>query len=69
MSKFLKQLISKVAGLEKKKTGTSRIAHIKQRNYCVILLRRTKKYHYANLGEKDVADNNKQFWRTVYQIK
>ena len=25
---------------------------------------KTKKDHYANLNEKDVADN-KQFWRTV----
>ena len=27
-------------------------------------MRKTKKDHYANLNEKDVADN-KQFWRTV----
>ena len=44
----------------KKKTDTSRIAYIKQRNYCVPLLRKTKKDHYANLNEKDLADN-KQF--------
>ena len=48
----------------KDKTETSRIAYIKQRNYCVSLLRKTKKDHYANLDEKDVADN-KQFWKTV----
>ena len=47
----------------KDKAGTSRIAYIKQRNYCVSLLRKTKKRHYANLDEKDVADN-KQFWKT-----
>ena len=47
----------------KDKAGTSRIAYIKQRNYCVSLLRKTKKGHYANLDEKDVADN-KQFWKT-----
>ena len=46
------------------KSDTNRIAHIKQDNYCVSLLRKTKKDHYANLNEKDVADN-KQFWRTV----
>ena len=48
----------------KDKTETSRIAYIKQRNYCVSLLRKTKKYNYANLDEKDIADN-KQFWKTV----
>ena len=48
----------------KKKTDTSRIAYIKQRNYCVSLLRKTKKDHYTNLNEKDVPDN-KQIWRTV----
>ena len=48
----------------KKKTDTSRITYIKQRNYYVSLLRKTKKDHCANLNEKDVADNN-QFWRTV----
>ena len=48
----------------KKKTETTRLAYIKQRNYCVSLLRKTKKDHYTNLDEKDVADN-KQFWRTI----
>ena len=48
----------------KDKTETSRIAYIKQRNYCESLLRKTKKDHHANLDEKDVADN-KQFWKTV----
>ena len=48
----------------KKKTDTKRIACIKQRNYCVSLLRKTKKDYYANLNEKYVAVN-KQFWRTV----
>ena len=33
-------------------------------NYYVSLLWKTKKDHYANLNEKDVADN-KQFWRAV----
>ena len=48
----------------KNKTDTNRIVYIKQRNYCVSLLRKTKKDHYANLNEKNAADN-KQFWRTV----
>ena len=41
----------------KNKTDTNRIAYMKQRNYCVSLLQKTKKYHYANLNEKVVADN------------
>ena len=32
--------------------------------FCVSLLRKTKKKHYANLNHKDIADN-KQYWRTV----
>ena len=48
----------------KKKTETTKLVYIKQRNYCVSLLRKTKKDHYANLDEKDVADN-KQFWRII----
>ena len=38
--------------------------YTKQRNFCVSLLGKTKKKHYANLNHKDIADN-KQFWRTV----
>ena len=48
----------------KNKTDTNRIAYIKQCNYCVSLLGKTKKDHYASLNKKDVADN-KQFWRAV----
>ena len=46
------------------KNKTSRIAYIKQRNYCASLLTNTKKDQYANLDEKDVADD-KQFWKAV----
>ena len=42
----------------------NRYLYTKQRNFCVSLLRKTKKKHYANLNHKDIADN-KQFWRTV----
>ena len=41
--------------------------YTKQRNFCVSLLRKTKKKHYANLNHKDIADN-KPFWRTVKQL-
>ena len=36
----------------------------KQRNYCVSLLRKTKKSYYNNLNEKKITDN-KTFWKTV----
>ena len=36
----------------------------KQRNYCVSLLRKTKKYYYSSSNVKDIVDN-KQFLRPV----
>ena len=41
-----------------------RVSYNKQRNFCVILLRKAKKDYYGNLNEKDVIDN-KKFWKTV----
>ena len=35
-----------------------------QGNYCVSLLRRTKKNYFNNLNEKALT-NNKMFWKTV----
>ena len=68
MNKSLTKTHMKISRLRnlylKKKTDTSRIAYIKQRSYCLSLLWKTKEDHYANLNDKDVADN-KQFWRTV----
>ena len=48
----------------KKRSNQNKKLYTKQRNYCVSLLRKTKKNHYANLNQKHIADN-KQFWRTV----
>ena len=48
----------------KKRSETNRLAYAKQRNFCVSLLRKTKKDYCANLNEKDIADN-KKFWQTV----
>ena len=54
MNKSLKKAHMKRSRLrniyEKNKTDTNRIAYIKQRNYCVSLLRKNKKNHYANLN-------------------
>ena len=36
----------------------------KQRNFCVTLLRRTKKEYFQNLNVKDLSDN-KTFWKTI----
>ena len=47
----------------KKRFEQNRLSYVKQRNYCVSVLRKTKKDHYANFNVKDIVDN-KQFWRT-----
>ena len=46
------------------KTSESRDAYRKQRNYCVTLLRETKKRFYENLNPKFIRDN-KKFWKQV----
>ena len=35
-----------------------------QRNYCVSLVRKSKKLYYSNLGERKVTDN-KTFWKII----
>ena len=40
----------------KDRSEVNRIKNIKKRNYCVSLLRKTKKQYYANLTDKDVAN-------------
>ena len=46
------------------KSKENRIRYARQRNFCVSLLRKTKKEYYQNLNEKSVIDN-KSFWKTV----
>ena len=48
----------------KSKTTESREAYKKQRNYCVSLLRETKRCFYENLNPKFISDN-KKFWMQV----
>ena len=48
----------------KSKTIDSREAYKKQRNYCVSLLRKTKKEFYENLDVNLISDNTK-FWKNV----
>ena len=48
----------------KRRSYQNKRLYTKGRNFCVSLLRKTKKKHYSNLNHKDIAEN-KQFWRTV----
>ena len=48
----------------KDKTRVARIAYKKQRNVCVSILRKCKKYYYENLDTKNTTVN-KKFWGTV----
>ena len=48
----------------KSKTRETREAYAKQRNYCVTLLRKTKKCFYENLNPKFIS-NNKTIWNQV----
>ena len=48
----------------KEKSADSKIAYDKQRNYCVNLLRRTKKKYFANINISSITDN-KKLWETV----
>ena len=43
----------------KEKSADSKIAYDKQRNYCVNLLRRTRKKYFANINISSITDNNK----------
>ena len=42
----------------------NRALYVKQRNYCVSLLRKSKKKYYENLDERNLM-NNKLFWKTI----
>ena len=42
----------------------NRKLYSKQRNYCVSLLRKTKKSYYKNLDERKSSDN-KLYWKAV----
>ena len=46
------------------KTDENKRKYTKQQNYCVSLLRKSKKEYYSNLDVKNITDN-KTFWKTV----
>ena len=47
----------------KNRTEDNKTLYAKQRNYCVSLMKKSKKKDFANLNEKDILDN-KFFWKT-----
>ena len=49
--------------LQLKTTGTGE-AYRKQRNYCLSLLRNTKKIYYENVEVKSIINNTK-FWKSI----
>ena len=48
----------------KNRTEQNKNLYTKQRNYCVSLLKKSKKKYFANLNKKDIL-NNKIFWKTI----
>ena len=48
----------------KEPTEMNRLAYKKQRNYCVSLMRQSKKQYYGSLNVNHLTDN-KNFWRVV----
>ena len=48
----------------KEPTPMNRLAYIKQRNYCVSLIRQNKKQYYGSLNVNHITDNE-NFWRVV----
>ena len=66
---FLKKLLLDpdfVTNTKKKKNRNeeNRVIYVKQRNYCVALLRKSKKKYYENFGERNLIDY-KLFWKTI----
>ena len=48
----------------KNRTGENWDSYKKQRNFCVNLQRKTKKYYFNDLNIKNITDN-KAFWKTI----
>ena len=40
------------------------LSFVKQCNYCVCFLKKSKRNHYSNFNVKDITDN-KNFWKTI----
>ena len=62
---FMNKSLSRLRNCHRKKRSEqNRLSYVKERNYCVSVLRKTKKDYYANSNANDIV-NNKQFGRTV----
>ena len=48
----------------KSRSTESKLAYNKQRNYCVSLIRQTKRDYYNNLDHENISDN-KSFWKYI----
>ena len=68
MNKTISRKIMKRTRMRNKflreRTEANRMAYNIQRNYCVSLIRKTKRDYYSNLNHKQLTDN-KNFWKTV----
>ena len=68
MNKTLSKEIMKRTRLRNKflknKNDYNKREFSKQRNYCVSLVRKSKKLYYSNLDENNVT-HNKTFWKTI----
>ena len=69
ISKTLPKEIMKRTKLRNKffndRTEENRNRYASQRNYCVSLLKKTKKEYFGNLDEKQKRQQNKTYWKTV----
>ena len=48
----------------KNRTGENKTLYTKQMNYCVSLLKKSKKNYFENLNENDILDN-RLFWKII----
>ena len=48
----------------KNRNEENRVIYVKQRNYCVPLLRESEKKYYENVDERNLMDD-KLFWKTI----
>ena len=68
MTKQLRKAIMHHSGLKNvfNKNGTTKTwdSYEKQRDFCINLLRKTKKEYFKNINVKDINDN-KKFWKTI----
>ena len=48
----------------KNRSNESKTNYVKQWNYCVSLLSKTKREYYSNLDEKNICDSE-TFWKIV----